>query len=470
MRDQKLLIDGRWQDGYDTFTICSPYDDRTIGTVSVATAKQAADAVLSAERAMAQEWSPAARAAVLTRAARRLEERKSDFVAVLSAEAGKPVNAAATEVSRAQTTLQLAAQEATRLPGEFVPFEPSVGDDVVAVTVPVPRGVVAAITPFNFPLNLVLHKVGPALAAGCAVVLKPSERTPLTAGLLAELLIDAGLPSGWLNIITGHPDEIVPAWTDHPGVAVITFTGSSEIGWQLKERSPHKHHILELGSNTAILVDSSADLDAAVNAIVNGGFTYSGQACVSVQRVYVVDEVREALLTRLVPAVEALIAGDPSDSNTVVGPVISDSALERLLTWIEKARADGATILTGGAAHGRVLDPTVVADLSPNAELICNEAFGPVVAVQSVPDMAAGINQVNSSRFGLNTAVFTRNLHTALAFARQAEAGTIMVNVSPSFRGDHMPYGGVKDSGQGREGVRYAVEELIDHKLVILAG
>lgn len=470
MREQNLLIDGRWQGGRDTYTVRSPYDDRPVGTVAVATPEQASDAVYAAQRAMQQQWSPAARAKVLGRAAQLLEDRAADFVAVLSAEAGKPVTAAAGEVARAATTLQLAAQEATRLSGEFVPFEPAVGSDIVAVTVPVPAGVVAAITPFNFPLNLVLHKVGPALAAGCGVVLKPSERTPLTAGLLAELFTDAGLPAGWLNLLTGDPAEIVSEWIEHPGVSVITFTGSSEVGWQLKARSPRKRHILELGSNTALLVDSSADLDAAVTAIVTGGFTFSGQACVSVQRVYVVEQVREALLAKLVPAVEALVAGDPANTSTVVGPVVDDGTVERLHTWIDQACADGATVLTGGTAEGRVLQPTVVTDLLPDAELVCNEAFGPIVAVQGVTDLAAGIEQVNNSRFGLNTSVFTRDIAAALSFARQAEAGSVMVNISPSYRGDHMPYGGVKDSGQGREGVRYAVEDLIDHKLVILAG
>ncbi|BBG03737.1 MULTISPECIES: aldehyde dehydrogenase family protein [Pseudonocardia] len=470
MRDQKLFIDGTWVPGHDTATVRSPYDDRAVGSYAVAGEQQVADAVHAARRAMEREWSPAARAAVLRKAERLLEERSAEFVEVLSAEAGKPVTAAAGEIVRARTTLGLSAEEATRLSGEFVPFEPGVGTDVLAVTVPVPVGVVAAITPFNFPLNLVLHKIGPALAAGCAVVLKPSERTPLTAGLLAELLAEAGVPAGRLNVVTGAPEQIVEIWADDPGVAVLTFTGSSAVGWALKARSPRKRHVLELGSNTALLADTGADLDAVVDAIVTGGFTFAGQACVSVQRVYAVAEVYDALLAKLVPAVEALVAGDPADERTVVGPVIGDGAVERLLGWIEKARVDGASVLTGGTASGRVVAPTVVADVSPQTDLVCGEAFGPVVTVQRVADLEAGIGQVNDSRFGLNTAIFTRDVGAALAFARRAEAGTVMVNVSPSFRGDHMPYGGVKDSGQGREGVRYAVQELVDHKLVLLAG
>jgi acyl-CoA reductase-like NAD-dependent aldehyde dehydrogenase len=336
-------------------------------------------------------------------------------------------------------------------------------------TIPKPFGVVAAITPFNFPLNLVLHKVAPALAAGCAVVLKPSERTPLSAGLLAETLIEAGLPGGWLNIVTGRPAEIVPIWNEHPDVAVLTFTGSAEVGWQLKAASPRKRHVLELGSNTAMVVAADADLQRAVNAVAVGGYTFSGQACVAVQRVYVEEPVAETFTSMLAEAVEKLPVGDTRDPATVVGPVISEQARERLVSWIDQAVADGARVVTGATLDGACLRPTVLADVPASARVMCEEVFGPVVSIRTVQSVAEGIDEVNSARYGLNTAIFTQNLAAALTFAKKAEAGSVLVNITPSFRADHMPYGGVKDSGQGREGVKYAIAELLDQRLVVLA-
>jgi acyl-CoA reductase-like NAD-dependent aldehyde dehydrogenase len=329
--------------------------------------------------------------------------------------------------------------------------------------------VVAAITPFNFPLNLVLHKVAPALAAGCAVVHKPSERTPLTAGLLAETLAEAGLPPGWYNLVTGKPAEIVGTWNDHPDVAVLTFTGSAEVGWQLKSASPRKRHILELGSNTAVVVAADADLARAVDAVVTGGFTFSGQTCISVQRVYVEEPVAEEFTARLAAAVEKLQIGDTRDPNTVVGPVISEQARERLVRWIEEAVDGGARIATGGTLEGACLRPTVLADVPATARVVCEEVFGPVASIRTVKSVSEGIEEVNSARFGLNTSIFTSDLASALQFAREAEAGSVLVNITPSFRADHMPYGGVKDSGQGREGVKYAIAELLDQRLVVLA-
>jgi acyl-CoA reductase-like NAD-dependent aldehyde dehydrogenase len=406
----------------------------------------------------------------LLRTSQLIASRAADFAEVLRAEAGKPIAAARVEVSRAVTTLRIAAEEARRLPSETVQFdEVTPGVTPLGFTIPKPFGVVAAITPFNFPLNLVLHKVAPALAAGCAVVLKPSERTPLSAGLLAETLIEAGLPGGWLNIVTGRPAEIVPIWNEHPDVAVLTFTGSAEVGWQLKAASPRKRHVLELGSNTAMVVAADADLQRAVNAVAVGGYTFSGQACVAVQRVYVEEPVAETFTSMLAEAVEKLPVGDTRDPATVVGPVISEQARERLVSWIDQAVADGARVVTGATLDGACLRPTVLADVPASARVMCEEVFGPVVSIRTVQSVAEGIDEVNSARYGLNTAIFTQNLAAALTFAKKAEAGSVLVNITPSFRADHMPYGGVKDSGQGREGVKYAIAELLDQRLVVLA-
>jgi acyl-CoA reductase-like NAD-dependent aldehyde dehydrogenase len=470
MREQSLLINGRWVSGVDTFEVRDPFDQTLVGMVAVASPDQAAEAVSAARDAMLLDWPAASRADVLLKGSQLVADRSAEFAEVLRAEAGKPISAALVEVSRAVNTLRIASEEARRLPSETVQFdEVSPGITPLGFTIAKPFGVVAAITPFNFPLNLVLHKVAPAIAAGCAVVLKPSERTPLSAGLLAEALIEAGLPTGWLNLITGRPQEIVPVWNGHRDVAVITFTGSAEVGWRLKAASPRKRHVLELGSNTAMVVAADADLQKAVNAAAVGGYTFSGQACVSVQRVYVEEPVAAEFTTMLAAAVEKLPVGDTKDLATVVGPVISLQARDRLMSWIEEAVADGARLVTGGTLEGICLRPTVLADVPATARVMREEVFGPVASIRTVKSVAEGIAEVNSARYGLNTAIFTRDLASAIRFARDAEAGSVLVNITPSFRADHMPYGGVKDSGQGREGVKYAIAELLDQRLIVLA-
>jgi acyl-CoA reductase-like NAD-dependent aldehyde dehydrogenase len=470
MREQHLFLNGRWVEGVDTFEVRDPFDSRLVGTVAVASPEQAVEAVDAAKAAMVTGWQPSERADVLLRTSQLIAERQADFAELLRAEAGKPIAAARVEVSRAISTIRIASEEARRLPAEAVQFdEVAPGVTPLGFTIPQPFGVVAAITPFNFPLNLVMHKVAPALAAGCAVVLKPSERTPLSAGLLAETLAEAGLPDGWLNIVTGRPEQIVPAWNDHPDVAVVTFTGSAAVGWKLKAESPRKRHILELGSNTAMVVAADADLQRAVNAVVVGGYTFSGQACVSVQRIYVAEPVAEEFTAMLAEAVEKLPVGDTKDPATVVGPVISEQARERVQSWIEEAVDEGATLVTGGTLEGSCLRPTVLADVPASSRVVCEEVFGPVASIRTVSSVAEGIAEVNSARYGLNTAIFTSDLASALTFAKEAEAGSVLVNITPAFRADHMPYGGVKDSGQGREGVKYAIAELLDQRLVVLA-
>ena len=469
MTAQGLYIGGKWQHTSATIEVTEPWNGAVVGHVASASAS---DAVSAVDAAVAVRC-PAAheRARVLRRTADLVEERTERFAQTIRMEAGKPVTAARGEVGRAVDTLRLSAEEARRLVGEAVPMDAvAAGEGLLAFTIPRPVGPVAAITPFNFPLNLVAHKVGPAIAAGCPVLLKPSEKTPLTAGLLVECFAEAGLPPGMLNLVTGDPGTVVSAWTDDARVAVLTFTGSAAVGWALKQRSPTKRHVLELGSNTAMVVADDADLDAAVSAAVTAAFGFSGQACISLQRVYVTPGVANAFLERLAEAADALVCGDPGDERTAVGPLISADAVARVRDWVTVALKSGATLRAGGRMVANVLRPTVLADVPADASVICEEVFGPVVSVNTVPDIDAAVREVNSSRFGLNTAIFTASTATALNYARQAEAGTVLVNVAPSFRTDHMPYGGVKDSGEGREGVSYAVRALLDPKLVVLAG
>ncbi|QYN18103.1 aldehyde dehydrogenase family protein [Amycolatopsis sp. DSM 110486] len=471
MRSQDLFINGQRVSREATAEVRSPWDGLLVGTYAMGGTEDATAAVTAAHHALAEGLPPHRRAEVLGAAARLVGERAEEFARLLLLEAGKPITAARGEVQRAITTLQLSADEARRLPSESVQMDafPS-GDGMFAFTVAEPLGVVAAITPFNFPLNLVAHKIGPALAAGCPVVLKPSERTPLTAGLLVEVLADAGLPAGWLNLVTGDPAQIVKAWQEDERVAVVSFTGSAAVGWQIKAGSPHKHHILELGSNTAMVVDADADLDRAVAAAVASGYGFSGQACVSLQRLYVHEDVVDDVVAKLGAAVTALAVGDPADEKTVVGPLISGQATDRVMEWVQGAVSEGARVVAGGALRDGVLEPTVVTDVRADSALLCSEVFGPVVTVVPVKDVAEAIAAANDSRFGLNTAIFTNDLTNALQYAKKAEAGSVLVNVAPAFRADHMPYRGVKESGHGREGVKYAVASLVAEKLVILAA
>lgn len=472
MIEQQLYLEGSWQDGVGTsLDVHDKWSGEVIGHYAVATPDQVTAAITSAVTAMHTPWPAHERAATLRRAAAIVAERSEDLADLMRQEAGKPITAARAEVARCVQTLSLSAAEVSRITGESLDMSvvPG-GEHVTAYTVTRGVGVVGAITPFNFPLNLVAHKVGPALAAGCPVVLKPSERTPLTAGALVRILHDAGTPAGWLNLVTGDPADVVGQLIADDRVEVLTFTGSAQVGWELKTKSPRKRHVLELGSNTAALVMADADLDLVVSSVISAAFAFSGQACVSLQRLYVHEDQVESLLEKLTSATEALGVGDPAREDVTVGPLISSAAVERVEQWLAEAVDAGARLITGGQRDGQALQPTILADVPAEARVVCEEVFGPVVSVISVPDEKAGIRSINDSRFGLNAAVFTRDLGTAMRCTREIQAGSVLVNLPPAFRTDNMPYGGVKDSGQGREGVSYAVAELLEERLVLIGN
>ena len=466
---QSLFVDGRWLDGEGQFNVTSPWQGAVQGVVASAAQQQVDDAIAAATRHLDRPLPAVERAEALQRVAALVAYRGEEFARVISRESGKPITAARTEVTRAVNTLQLSGEEARQVHGTTVPVDAvHAGVGRFGFELPAPRGVVAAITPFNFPLNLVCHKLGPAIAAGCPVVLKPSEKTPLTAGRLMETLTEAGLPGGMVNLVTGDPQMIVSRLLADERVAIVNFTGSAAIGWSLKERSPRKHHVLELGSNTALVVARDADLGAAVEAAVASGFTFSGQTCLSVQRCFVDEAIADEFTECLAAAASALPAGDPGLDSTVVGPLITEEAQTRIRSSVNEAVAAGAQIVTGGGTNHGVMPATVLDRVDPSAKVMREEVFGPVVSVCRVPDTADAIRQVNDSRFGLNTAIFTDSLGSAMTFAAQAQAGTVLINTSPSFRADNMPYGGVKDSGQGREGVAYAIHEMTQRKLIVL--
>ncbi|MCS7008154.1 MAG: aldehyde dehydrogenase family protein, partial [Gaiellaceae bacterium] len=367
------------------------------------------------------------------------------------------------------STNTMAAVEARKLAGEVVPMDASpAGEGKLALTLRVPIGIVGAISPFNFPLNLVCHKVAPAIAAGCAVVLKPATQTPLSALLLAELETEAGLPPGWLSVVCGPAAEIGDALVADERVKLITFTGSASVGWALRERAARKKVSLELGNATPVIVAADADLDDAAARIAANAFSFAGQSCISIQRVLIERPAYEPFLERFLPRVESLVVGDPADEATDVGPLITRHERDRVLAWIEEARAEGGEVLVGGTLEGSLLRPTVVANPPPDSKLACEEVFGPVCTVAAYDTLDEAIARSNATRFGLQAGIFTRDLKAALRAARELEFGGVTVNEAPTFRADQMPYGGVKASGNTREGPAYAIREMTEERIVVL--
>ena len=467
--ERKLLIDGEWVDTGDWLEVASPYDGSLVGRVPKAGAAEARAAIDAAEAAMREPLPAHKRADILVRVAGALGKRADEAARRIAAEAGKPLKAARVEVARAMSTYTMAAVEARKLAGEMVPMDASqAGEGKLAFTMRLPVGVVGAISPFNFPLNLVAHKIAPALAAGCAVVLKPASQTPLSALFLAELEHDAGLPAGWLNVLVGPSSEIGDVIVEDPRVALVTFTGSGAVGWKLRERAPRKRVNLELGNATPVIVEADADVDDAAARCAANAFSYAGQSCISVQRIFVHEDVYDAFRSAFLPRVESLKVGDPLDEETDVGPLISRDDRERVLEWIEEARAGGATILTGGELVGELLAPTVVERPPTDSRLACDEAFGPVCTLQPYRTLDEAIEGANSTRYGLQAGIFTANVRTALAAARSLEFGGVTVNEAPTFRADQMPYGGVKESGNTREGPAWTVREMTEERLVVL--
>jgi acyl-CoA reductase-like NAD-dependent aldehyde dehydrogenase len=469
LSERKLLIGGEWIETGDWLEVRSPYSGDVVGRVAKAGAAETKRAIDAAEEAMREPLPAHKRAEILVRVAGALGRRHDEVARLISDEAGKPMKAARVEARRAMSTYTFSAVEARTLAGEMVPMDAAqAGEGKLAFTLRQPIGIVGAISPFNFPLNLVAHKLAPALAAGCAVVLKPASQTPLSALLLAELEEEAGLPPGWLNVVVGASSEIGDVLVEDERVRAITFTGSGGVGWKLKERAPKKKVSLELGNATPVIVAADADLDAAAAATAANSFSFAGQSCISVQRIYVERQAYDAFLERFLPAVEGLTVGDPADEDTDVGPVIDEDAKERILAWIEEARERGAEVLAGGEERDGLIQPTVIGRAAPDLKVSCEEVFGPVVTVNAVDSIDEAIELANSTRYGLQAGIFTSALQTALRAARELEFGGVTVNEAPTFRSDQMPYGGVKDSGNTREGPHYAVRELTEEHLVVL--
>ncbi len=431
------------------------------------TIERAITAATSAREAT-RRMPPFERKAVLAHVVARVRERADELAMALAIEAGKPIRDARGEVERLVDTFVVAEEETTRIFGETMDLAISArAAGYRAMTQRVPIGPCSFITPFNFPLNLVAHKVAPAIAAGCPWVLKPASKTPIGALILGEILAETSLPAGSFSILPAHR-EGAELFTTDERLKLLSFTGSASVGWDLKARAGKKKVVLELGGNAACVVDRDADLDRAIPRIVFGAFYQSGQSCISVQRLIVHEAIYEAVRARLVEAVRGLVAGDPRDDATFLGPMISEAEARRLHGWIEAARARGARVLVGGELRGAMLEATIVEGCPRDTDLYREEAFGPVVLLSSAPSMAEALLEVNASRYGLQAGLFTNDLGLAMRAWDELDVGGVVVNDVPSFRVDSMPYGGVKDSGLGREGVRSAILDMTEERLLVI--
>ncbi|MCM3784869.1 aldehyde dehydrogenase family protein [Neobacillus mesonae] len=472
MLKQRLYIGGEWREGASWTTLTSPYTGEAIAEVAAADKENVKEAIKRAEDAYKVMKSMPAheRAAILNRVVAQLEERREEAAQIIASEAAKPMKAARAEVSRTIETYRFAAEEARRIQGESLPMDAAPGGEGrIAYTVREPMGVIGAITPFNFPMNLVAHKLGPAIAAGNTVVLKPAGQTPLSAYFIAELFGKAGLPKGALNVISGSGKTIGDLLVLDPRVRHITFTGSPGVGTSIREKAGLKGVTLELGSNSAVIVDEDTDnLDGIAERIVQGAFSFQGQVCISVQRIYVHENIVSSFTKLLAEKTAVLNLGDPLDPSTDLSALISEEDTNRVLGWIEEAKSEGAELICGGEVKGRVLAPTIMTKVPPSAKLSSQEVFGPVVVIHEVESMDDAIEQVNDSIYGLQAGVYTRNIHHALKAAAALEVGGVIINDIPTFRLDHMPYGGVKQSGYGREGIKYAIEAMTELKLVVM--
>ena len=465
-----FYLDGKWVEDGDVVEVRAPYDGTVIARVVQGRREHADAAIAAVVKAFGTTRRLPAfeRQRVLRQISAGIAERREEFSRTLALEAGKPIKAARQEVERAIFTFNVGAEESTRIYGEFLPLD---WQEFTAgrwgIVRRFPLGPVAGITPFNFPLNLVAHKVAPAIAAGCSMVLKPAPQTPLCSLLLAECVQQAGWPDGGFNVLPLSNDDASLLVTDDR-IKLISFTGSVPVGWDIKRRAGKKKVVLELGGNAAVIVHNDADLAYAADRCVAGGFGYAGQTCISVQRILVEHSVYGKFTDLLVEGVKKLKSGDPLDESTDVGPVIRESDAVRTTAWIEEAVRAGARLLCGGGRKGLVVEPTVLTGTRPDMKVNCQEIFGPVVTIEPYKTFDDALRQVNHSSFGLQAGLFTRDAKLLFEAYEELEVGGLIAGDVPSFRIDHMPYGGVKDSGLGREGLRYAIEEMTQPKLLVM--
>ncbi|MBI5379800.1 MAG: aldehyde dehydrogenase family protein [Nitrospirae bacterium] len=469
-RRHPMFLGGEWRESGAWMEVRSPYDDQVVGVVAQAGEREAAEAVDRATSAFAatRDLPSHKRAEVLNKIAEGLDRRKEEIARTIALEAGKPISEARVEAGRAAFTFRCAAEEAKRIGGEMIPLDllrPSEGR--WGITRRFPVGPILAISPFNFPLNLVAHKVAPAIAAGNPIILKPASKTPITALLLAEVVKEAGLPDGGFSVLP-CPGKVAEGILADDRIKMLTFTGSPPVGWSLKAKAVKKKVILELGGNAGVIVHEDAPLEFAVSRCVFGAFAFSGQVCISVQRIYAHEPIYQAFLDRFVPQVRNLKMGDPLDESTKIGPMIDLGAAEQTEQWVAEAVGKGAKVLCGGKRQGRFFEPTVLTDVDPATKVSCREVFAPVVSVAPYRNFEDVLSAVNDSVYGLQAGVFTRDLARAFQAFETLEVGGVILNDVPTYRIDHMPYGGVKESGFGREGIHYTIEEMTELRLLVV--
>ena len=470
VREYPFLLGGRWVNEGEGLEVHSPFDNSVVGQTFRATRAEAESAVTAAVRAfeITRRMPAVERYRALRHVSDGLTARRADFARIIALEAGKPIKTARAEVERAAFTFHVAAEEAERIGGEYLPMDlqqATVGRWALVRRFPI--GPVLAITPFNFPLNLVAHKLAPAMAAGCTVVLKPATKTPLSSLGLAQLIQEANWPEGALNVVPLSNEDAEPLVRDDR-LKLLSFTGSAKVGWQLKSQAGKKRVGLELGGNAGCIIHRDADLKYAAERCAVGGFSYAGQSCISVQRILVEQSVMQPFLDLFVPMVQRLKTGDPLDEATDVGPMIQESEAVRAESWVKEAVNAGAKLLCGGGRRGALLEPTVLTRTTPQMRVNCEEVFAPVVTVEPYDDFDAALARVNDSLYGLQAGLFTNDARLIFRAYEELEVGGVIVGDMPTFRIDHMPYGGVKDSGNTREGLKYAIEEMTERKLLVM--
>jgi acyl-CoA reductase-like NAD-dependent aldehyde dehydrogenase len=468
--DVGFLLDGQWHTDGEPIEIRSPGTGQLVGVTYRASAKHAEAAIVAAVRAFetTRKLGGYERQRILRAIASGIEKQRDEFARIMALEAGKPLKASRVEVDRAIFTFNVAAEETVRVGGEYLPLDWQASTaGRWGIVRRFPLGPIVAITPFNFPINLVAHKLAPAIAAGCTIVLKPAPQTPFTALRLARIIEEAGWPAGGLNVLPLSNEDAGLIVSDDR-FKLLSFTGSTAVGWQLKKNARKKRVVLELGGNAGVIVCADANIELAAERCAAGGFTYAGQTCISVQRILVEDSVYDKFVAALVPRVQKLKVGDVVDETTDVGPLINEAAARRNVEWIEEAVRGGAKLLCGGQRTGSTVTPAVLTNTKAEMRVNCMEIFGPVVTVEKFSDYDEALASINRSDFGLQAGVFTRDFVRITRAFETLEVGGVMIGEVPAFRIDHMPYGGVKDSGLGREGLRYAIEEMTEPRLLAI--
>lgn len=465
-----FLVAGEWRSSDDKAYIANPFNGSAVGVVSLAGKSDVDEAIRRSVTAYSsmRALSGYERAKILSRIAQSISDRRAVFAELISNESGKPIRFSNAEVDRAISTFSAASEEATRIEGEVIPLDStSTVKNRQGIVTRFPIGPIACISPFNFPLNLIAHKVAPAIAAGNSFIIKPPPQTPLTSLLLGECLLESGLPRETINILPASNASAELLVTD-PRIAMLSFTGSARVGWDLKQKAGKKRVVLELGGNAAVIVDHQADLNLAIERCVLGAFAYAGQVCIKVQRIYVHKNVWREFEIPFLEACSEVKVGNPLEDDTIVGPMISLAEAERVEAWVKEAVEEGAAVAWGGKRKGSMFEPTVLDNVKPSMKVCSEEVFGPVVTLTKVNSLEDAVEEVNNSRYGLQAGIFSHHMSSIMYAYKHLDVGGVIANDYPTFRVDTMPYGGVKDSGIGREGVRYAIQEMTERKLLVL--